>query len=131
MRRGMKLLTVVGMLVATAARADPSPPVFPQQFTASITIEAHHCDKTKEYPPCMKYLQVHYDYPARKAKILFEHTKRVKVSRYDEVRATEQPDWPTPPAHALGWGAIACGPILCCSGLRPLLGRVCLRPHTA
>jgi hypothetical protein len=33
---------------------------------------------------------VHYDYPARKAKILFEHTKRVKVSRYDEVRVNDQ-----------------------------------------
>merc|ERR1711968_133094 len=76
--------TYVALLVTTVACADPSPPIFPQQFTASITIEAHHCDKTKEYPPCMKYLQVHYDYPARKAKILFEHTKRVKVSRYDE-----------------------------------------------
>ncbi len=84
-RRGLLplLLLLVHAAVQSAAR-----PVFPAQFSAELQVTAHLVDKTQEYPPHLRRIALHYDFPAKRvrADVLAGYEEgRFYLRRYDEV----------------------------------------------
>lgn len=74
---------LLGFQVLTAAL---EPPTFPQQFTVTVEITAHLVDRTKEYPPWLKVIDVQYDYLNKRAyaAVLQGYDEgKVFIRRYD------------------------------------------------
>ena len=85
------------LLACTAAARSPSPPatdashrplpVPHRQFSTRIETTAHQLNATNDYPPYRRYMRVHYDYEARRARIDYEPVPHMPpksfVRRYD------------------------------------------------
>eukprot|EP00976_Prorocentrum_cordatum_P075634 1181972-Prorocentrum_minimum.AAC.1 len=92
----------VGVLVFTIAcfaqaciaeeQCAKAAPQWPLQFSATVNITAHHVDKTKDYPPWWKRLEVHFDYENKRFRAEFKHTKRTAIRRYDQSRMSLKRD---------------------------------------
>uniref|UniRef100_A0A7S0RLK7 Secreted protein n=1 Tax=Pyramimonas obovata TaxID=1411642 RepID=A0A7S0RLK7_9CHLO len=85
--RAVVLFLTAGCLVGASSGeeqcAKPAPQ-WPLQFSAKVNITAHHVDKTKDYPPWLKRLEVHFDYENKRFRAEFKHTKRTAIRRYDQ-----------------------------------------------
>ena len=57
--------TLLGVFATVGA--DPSFPQFPTQFQARVEVTAHLVDRTQDYPPWLRVIDVSYDYQSRKA----------------------------------------------------------------
>ncbi len=90
-------------VLAAAKRSDPKPlPTPPRQFSTRIETTAHQLNASSDYPPYKRFLSVHYDYAARRARIDYEPVPHMPpksfVRRYDlgfewmvtEVRSTKE-----------------------------------------
>lgn len=97
MQRGIAFLLCVlnGLVLHGVASSPASVPQLPLQFKAKVNITAHHVDKTKDYPPWLKQLEVHYDYTQKAFLAEFLHTRRTAIRRYfqgDELLVTRIDD---------------------------------------
>mmetsp|Transcript_518 Transcript_518/g.1115 ORF Transcript_518/g.1115 Transcript_518/m.1115 type:complete len:230 (-) Transcript_518:163-852(-) len=81
---GWKIAIVLLSLGSARGSSPPSPPKLPTQFTAKVNITAHHVDRTRDYPPWLKQLEVFYDYENKRFRSEFLHTRRTAVRRYDQ-----------------------------------------------
>lgn len=45
-------------------------PQFPEQFTARLEVTAHLVDRTNDYPPWMRTMDISYDRPAGLVKVV-------------------------------------------------------------
>mmetsp|Transcript_13277 Transcript_13277/g.22426 ORF Transcript_13277/g.22426 Transcript_13277/m.22426 type:complete len:227 (+) Transcript_13277:154-834(+) len=81
------LLVCIFQFLAGARVAEAKPaPQWPSQFSAKVNITAHNVDKTKDYPPWLKRLDVHFDYENKRFRAEFRHTKRTAIRRYDQKK---------------------------------------------
>ena len=62
--RGMLLLAL--LTVGAEKKPLPQPP---KQFSVRVETTAHQLNATSDYPPYKRYMTVHYDYAARRARI--------------------------------------------------------------
>ena len=100
-------MSFLGLLAAgVSARADrpqdKSLPTPHRQFFTRLETTAHQLNATSDYPPYKRYLSVHYDYTARRARIDYEPVPHMPpksyVRRYDlgtewmvtEIRSTKE-----------------------------------------
>jgi hypothetical protein len=62
------LLLLISIRSAPAAlAAPPPPPTFPKQFTCTVEVTAHLVDRTKDYPPWLRVIDVKYDFVNQRA----------------------------------------------------------------
>mmetsp|Transcript_69950 Transcript_69950/g.221628 ORF Transcript_69950/g.221628 Transcript_69950/m.221628 type:complete len:230 (-) Transcript_69950:199-888(-) len=88
MVRSWIVAAVLALAVALplAAGADVPPPKLPKQFSATVTITAHRVDRSKEYPPRIRVMQVLYDQINGRFRTDYEVTKRTAIKRYDQSK---------------------------------------------
>jgi hypothetical protein len=63
-----------------------APPKLPNRFTATVEVTAHLVDRTKEYPPWLRVIDVAYDYNSKKVKAVVEqgyNEGKTFLRRYD------------------------------------------------
>lgn len=96
--------SVLGALLGTVFAAQQNKPLpTPQrQFSVRIETTAHQLNATNDYPPYKRYMTVHYDYDARRARLDYDPVPHMPpksyVRRYDlgfewmvmEIRSTKE-----------------------------------------
>ena len=74
-------------IAARDGRSHRPLPVPHRQFSTRIETTAHQLNATNDYPPYRRYMRVHYDYEARRARIDYEPVPHMPpksfVRRYD------------------------------------------------
>ena len=86
--RGVWSLLLWGRFEAMALEHTHKPlPTPHRQFSVRIETTAHQLNATNAYPPYTRYLMVHYDYDARRARLDYEPVPHMPpksfVRRYD------------------------------------------------
>lgn len=93
---------VLLLVVAGACGAPKALPTSHKQFSVRIETTAHQLNSTQDYPPYKRYMTVHYDHAARRARVDYDPVPHMPpksyVRRYDlefewmvmEVRETKE-----------------------------------------
>jgi len=86
-------MTMRALLLAFAllrpADSERTPPKLPLQFSADLEITAHLVDRTKDYPPWLRKIKVHYDHTKKLARAEISagyEAGRTYIRRYDTKR---------------------------------------------
>ena len=83
---GLAVFSLVAAAAEAASQHKPLPTPH-RQFSVVIETTAHQLNATSDYPPYKRYFTVHYDHPARRARIDYEPVPHMPpksfVRRYD------------------------------------------------
>ena len=78
---------VLLLVVAGACGAPKALPTSHKQFSVRIETTAHQLNSTQDYPPYKRYMTVHYDHAARRARVDYDPVPHMPpksyVRRYD------------------------------------------------
>ena len=86
--RAFLCLFVAG-LPSSYAEEQRKLPEFPLQFTCDLETTAHLVDRTKDYPPWLRKIKIHYDYINKLARAEISHgyeAGRTYYRRYDQKK---------------------------------------------